>query len=240
MPTEQATDNSGSGPVEVNYLTIDPASVSDAIDLDALPPGSLREMDPKQRKWFWGFIGGYAIVFTAAIITRNSALQFLAVGAMFFLIWAGVKFRQQNRKIGGQFLGAVLGVSALMLSVVYLTEQKHRSAAPEASPSTQSSSSESRYVLDASSASACESYLKGKTFRGGSARLEFGFDGTVSAYDSNGGLVFGGTLEIGSAKGEMSRWIYVRDMGGAGKLQFLLSADGKMMEPSSFVMYSPD
>lgn len=95
------------------------------------------------------------------------------------------------------------------------------------------------YLLDATSASSCENYLKGKTFTGGSARLKFGHDGTVSAFDRNGELVFGGTLEIGSAKSEVSRWVYVRDVSGGGKLKFLLSADGNMMEPSSLVIYKP-
>jgi len=96
------------------------------------------------------------------------------------------------------------------------------------------------YALDPASAIACENYLKGKTFTGGSARLKFGYDGTVSAYDSGGQLVFGGTLEVGQAKSEVSRWIYIRDMSGGGKLQFLLSADGKMMEPNSLVIYKPE
>jgi len=106
-------------------------------------------------------------------------------------------------------------------------------------PSSQVSSSSEQYVLDATSISSCENYLKGKTYRGGSARLQFGYDGTVSAYAANGNLVFGGTLEIGAKESEVSRWIYVRDMSGGGKLQFLLSADGKMMEPSSLVIYKP-
>jgi hypothetical protein len=100
-------------------------------------------------------------------------------------------------------------------------------------------STSEEYTLDAASLSSCENYLKGKTFRGGSARLEFGYDGTVSAYDSGGSLVFGGTLELGAKESPVSRWIYVRDMSGGGKLKFLLSADGKMMEPSSLVIYKP-
>ncbi len=95
------------------------------------------------------------------------------------------------------------------------------------------------YVLDASSVIACENYLKGRTFQGNSARLKFEYDGTVSAFDQSGNLLFGGTLEIGEAKSAVSRWIYIRNMAGAGKLQFLLSNDGKMMEPSSLVMYNP-
>lgn len=102
------------------------------------------------------------------------------------------------------------------------------------------SSTSDAYVLDASSAGACENYLKGRTFQGKSARLKFDHDGTVSAFDQSGNLVFGGTLEIGSAKSAVSRWIYVRDIAGAGKLQFLLSNDGKMMEPSSLVIYKPN
>ncbi len=103
---------------------------------------------------------------------------------------------------------------------------------------TRSTSEE--YALDAGSISSCENYLKGKSFRGGSARLEFGYDGTVSAYSSSGSLVFGGTLEIGEAKSAVSRWVYVRDLSGNGKLQFLLSNDGKMMESSSLVIYKPE
>lgn len=95
------------------------------------------------------------------------------------------------------------------------------------------------YVLDAGSSSSCVNYLKGKTFTGGSVSLQFGYDGNVGAYDSNGRLVFGGTLEVGAIESAVSRWIYVRDMSGSGKLEFLLSADGKMMEPSSLVIYSP-
>lgn len=106
-----------------------------------------------------------------------------------------------------------------------------------ADASMPSSSTSDEYVLDASSVSACENYLKGRTFQGNSARLKFEYDGTVSAFDQSGNLVFGGTLEIGEAKSAVSRWIYVRDIAGAGKLQFLLSNDGKMMETSSFVIY---
>lgn len=116
-------------------------------------------------------------------------------------------------------------------------EDNHES--PGASTS-ESADANDRYVLDASSHTACENYLKGKTFTGGSARLEFEYDGTVSAYDQGGTLVFGGTLEIGTAESEVSRWIHVRDMSGEGKLQFLLSNDGKLMEPSSFVIYKPE
>lgn len=105
--------------------------------------------------------------------------------------------------------------------------------------SSNAGSTSEEYVLDAGSSSSCENYLKGKTFRGGSARMEFGYDGTVSAYGSGGSLVFGGTLEIGSQKSDVSRWVYVRDISGNGKLQFLLSADGNMMETSSLVIYKP-
>jgi hypothetical protein len=106
------------------------------------------------------------------------------------------------------------------------------------SPSTTTKSS-AENVLDAGSASSCENYLKGRTFTGGSARLEFGYDGSVSAYDGNGRLVFGGTVEVGAVKSAVSRWIHVRDISGGGKLQFLLSNDGNMMEPSSLVIYKP-
>ena len=113
------------------------------------------------------------------------------------------------------------------------------SDAGRADRSSNAGSAPKEYVLDAGSVSSCENYLKGKTFAGGSARLKFGYDGTVSAYDANGGLVFGGTLEVGAKKSAVSRWIYVHDMSGGGKLQFLLSADGKMMEPGSLVIYKP-
>lgn len=114
-------------------------------------------------------------------------------------------------------------------------------SSPETSPSKVSNHTDDaeRYVLDATSASSCENYLKGKTYTGGTATLKFGYDGTASAYDGDGQLVFGGTLEIGAVKSEVSRWVYVRDMSGGGKLQFLLSADGNMMEPSSLVIYKP-
>lgn len=95
------------------------------------------------------------------------------------------------------------------------------------------------HVLDVGSVSSCENYLKGKIFHGGRAQLKFGYDGTVSAYDASGSLVFGGTLEFGAKESAVSRWIYVRDVSGGGKLQFLLSADGKMMEPGSLVIYKP-
>ncbi len=95
------------------------------------------------------------------------------------------------------------------------------------------------YVLDAGSVQECENYLKGRTFRGGDATLKFGYDGTVSAYAANGNLVFAGTLEVGGMKSAVSRWVYAYDIGGAGKLELLLGADGKMMETSSLVMYKP-
>ena len=108
-----------------------------------------------------------------------------------------------------------------------------------ADKSSNTGSPSEEYVLEAGSVSSCKNYLKGKTYRGGSARLEFGYDGTVSAYDASGSLVFGGTVEIGAKEGAVSRWLYVRDMSGGGKLKFLLSADGKMLEPSSLVIYKP-
>lgn len=114
------------------------------------------------------------------------------------------------------------------------------SDARSADRSSSAASAPEEYVLDAGSVSSCENYLKGKTFSGGSARLKFGYDGTVSAYDASGSLVFGGTLEIGAKKSAVSRWIYVRDMSGGGELQFLLSNDGKMIEPSSLVIYKPE
>ena len=117
---------------------------------------------------------------------------------------------------------------------------ENASDVPRAAKPTSNGSTSDGYVLDAGSTSSCENYLKGKSFKGGSARLEFGYDGTASAYDANGNLVFGGTLEIGAMESAVSRWIYVRDMSGSGKLQFLLSADGKLMETSSLVIYKPE
>ncbi len=117
---------------------------------------------------------------------------------------------------------------------------KNASVVPGAAMPASNGSTSDGYVLDAASVSSCENYLKGQSFSGGSARLEFGYDGTVSAYGSGGSLVFTGTLEIGSAKSAVSRWVYVRDISGNGKLQFLLSADGNMMETSSLVLYKPN
>lgn len=104
---------------------------------------------------------------------------------------------------------------------------------------TQSSAHDSN-VLDAGSRMACENYLKGKTFSGGSAQLKFNYDGTVSVFDQGGNLILAGTLEVGEAKSAVSRWIYVRNISGSGKLQFLLSNDGKMMEPGSLAIYRPE
>ena len=95
-------------------------------------------------------------------------------------------------------------------------------------------------VLNTGNSSECANYLKGKTFIGENFRLKFDHDGNVSAYGHDGKLVFGGTLELGDTVSEVSRWINVRDISSNGKLQFLLSNDGKMMEPKSLTIYRPE
>ncbi|MBL7940218.1 MAG: hypothetical protein JNL43_12725 [Flavobacteriales bacterium] len=115
MATQQATDNSGEAPVEVTYLTIDPASVSDAIDLDASTPRSLGEMDSKQRRWFWGFISAFAAACLAAILTQNAFLALLAVMGFFLLLKLGFSIIRQSRSVGVVMIGSVLAVSGLAL-----------------------------------------------------------------------------------------------------------------------------
>ena len=95
-------------------------------------------------------------------------------------------------------------------------------------------------VLNTGNSSECANYLKGKTFIGENFRLKFDHDGNVSAYGHDGRLVFGGTLELGDTESEVSRWINVRDISSNGKLQFLLSNDGKMMESKSLTIYRPE
>ena len=231
------------GPLEVIYLSIDPESVPDAIDLDPVQEVAGHRMEPKQRRFLWWVIGLYTLLFGVGIISQNGWLIFLVVMAMFFVLYVGIKLIRQNVRVGALWLGAVVAVTGMMYyleQVVNPPEVRHQDqdngSALQQDYDTQDAD---QYVLDATSANSCEYYLKGKTFIGNSARLEFGYDGTVSAYNLSGDLVFGGTLEIGASEGPVSRWIYVRDMLGAGKLEFLLSADGKMMEPSSLVIYNP-
>ena len=95
-------------------------------------------------------------------------------------------------------------------------------------------------VLNTSNSSECVNYLKGRTFIGESFRLKFDHDGNVSAYGHDRQLVFGGTLELGATESEVSRWITVRSISGGGAVQFMLSNDGKLMEPRSLTIYRPE
>jgi len=86
----------------------------------------------------------------------------------------------------------------------------------------------------------CATYLKGRSFTGGNARIDFGLDGSVGAYSiETGELVFGGTLSIGSTYGQESRSMSVLSMTGGERLELLLSSDGKIMDKSSMVIYKP-
>ncbi len=95
-------------------------------------------------------------------------------------------------------------------------------------------------VLNTGNSSECVNYVKGRTFIGENFRLKFDHDGNVSAYGHHGQLVFGGTLELGATESDVSRWITVRSISGGGVLQFLLSNDGKLMEPGSLTIYRPE
>lgn len=141
------------------------------------------------------------------------------------------------------FLGVII-LGALIQACESCTGQtspKSESASSSASDSDSepTTPASDHNVLNTGSAQDCENYLKGQTFQGGDATLKFDYDGTVSAYAANGNLVFAGTLEVGGVKSAVSRWVYAYDIGGAGKLELLLGADGKMMETSSLVMYKP-
>lgn len=86
----------------------------------------------------------------------------------------------------------------------------------------------------------CASYLKGRSFTGGNARIDFGLDGSVGAYSvGTGELVFGGTLSIGPTYGQASRSMSVVSMTGGERLEMMLSSDGKIMDKSSLVIYKP-
>lgn len=87
----------------------------------------------------------------------------------------------------------------------------------------------------------CESYLKGRSFTGGNARIDFGIDGSVGAYSvETGELVFGGTLSMGPTYGQASRSMSVVSMTGGERLEMMLSSDGKIMDKSSLVIYRPE
>ena len=84
----------------------------------------------------------------------------------------------------------------------------------------------------------CISYLKGKSFIGGDARIEFLSDGNVSVYSQkSGNLVFAGNIEMGSRYGNLSRKLEINAVDGRGKLKLVLGADGKLMDETDFTIY---
>ncbi|MEO7081156.1 MAG: hypothetical protein ABIY71_06485, partial [Flavobacteriales bacterium] len=95
-------------------------------------------------------------------------------------------------------------------------------------------------VLNTNNSSECVNYVKGRTFVGENYRLKFDHDSNVSVYGPDGHLVFGGKFELGATESEVSRWITARSISGGSALQFLLSNDGKLMEPGSLTIYRPE
>lgn len=110
---------------------------------------------------------------------------------------------------------------------------------PASSP-TESPGRADEVVVNVQDEGDCVSYLKGRSFTGGNARIDFGLDGTVGAYSvETGELVFGGTLTMGPTYGQESRFMSVVSMTGGERLEMMLSSDGKIMDKSSFVIYKP-
>ncbi len=85
----------------------------------------------------------------------------------------------------------------------------------------------------------CINYLRGKSFYGGSIRLDFMLDGNVGVYNSQTNeLVFTGYLEIGEKYGAANRKLKVRDTYNSSQVvKLMLGEDGKLMDESDFTIY---
>ena len=104
------------------------------------------------------------------------------------------------------------------------------------SPSTYS---QNTIVVNVSNESDCENYLKGKSFSGGSARIEFSYDGNASVYNNTTNtLALGGTFELGGIY-HNQRILLIQDVSGSGELKYYLGGDGKLMDASDFTIYKP-
>lgn len=122
MATQHTTDNLGEGLVEVTYLPIDPASVSDAIDLDEVSLKALGELKSKQNKWFWGMIGAFALLSALAVGTQNGLLTFTTGIGFILLLRLGWSIMGQNPKIGLSMIGSAIAIIGISLFVSYLVQ----------------------------------------------------------------------------------------------------------------------
>lgn len=120
-----ATQPRGPKPIEVTYLTIDPANVPDAIDIDAPSSSPQKDNSPNRQRKFWWFIGAFALIGALAVVTQNGWLILLSVLCFFFLFLLGLAMFGQSRKLGSQILGLTLLITALLMYT------EHRIRPPE-------------------------------------------------------------------------------------------------------------
>jgi hypothetical protein len=106
--------------------------------------------------------------------------------------------------------------------------------------SSDNSSGNNNAVVNVDNSTACSNYLRGKSFYGGSIRLDFLLDGNVGVYNSQTNqLVFTGYLEMGEKYGNASRKLKVRDTYNSSQVvKLMLSEDGKLIDESDFTIYS--
>jgi hypothetical protein len=134
----------------------------------------------------------------------------------------------------------ILGACLIGGLVVVFSDKKE---APTEEPITTNTepatAAENTIVVDVDSQSDCSNYLRGRSYTSNNARLSFSYDGYVSLYTLSGELVFGGTLHVGSKYGQVSRYIYARDMTNSSQLEFILSGDGKILDTESFILFWP-
>ncbi len=113
-------------------------------------------------------------------------------------------------------------------------ESSNKSDNQSSSPSTYS---QNTIVVNINNVSDCANYLKGKSFSGGSARIEFSYDGNASVYNNTTNtLALDGTLELGGIY-HNQRILLVQDVSGSGELKYYLGGDGKLMDASDFTIY---
>jgi len=146
----------------------------------------------------------------------------------------------QNRRLGLIFASVLISLWFLAgISSETTTSSGDRPQAQTSSPSSSSSNDRDLDRLDIDDKSACISYLRGRTFSGGTARIRFGMGSDVSVYDDSGQLVFGGYYSVGEKFGQASRAVTLSAVGGGGTIPLHLQSDGTIFEGSSGQEYRP-
>lgn len=135
------------------------------------------------------------------------------------------------------FFVAVFLTNILMTSCSNNNRGKNGSTFNESSNSSQSNTEGASELVDVESVSACQNYLKGKVFYGGSIRLEFLYDGNVGVYNnSSNELLFTGYTEVLEKYGKANRRIKIRATTGNESIRITLGNDGKLMDETDFTI----